>query len=136
MGCDIHIVVERKQPEVEWIGVWSSDIQACFGRPRAAQRNYGFFAEVAGVRGWTETSKSPRNLPRDVSRLAWVEYMDAPTDHHSVSHMPLDEFLEVWFRCHGESENVRREFGAYDLFGVDTELPEVAEYRVVFWFDN
>jgi len=135
MGCDIHIVVERKLPDTEWYGIWSSD-NGPRPRPRIAQRDYGFFGEVAGVRYETPTRQYPRNLPRDVSRLAWLQYMQSPTDYHSVSHMTVVEFTDAWFRAHDNPGEIRREFAAYDLLGLDTDWPEGAEHRVVFWFDN
>lgn len=144
MGCDIHIVLERRDPGSEWIGLWCSDTFPG-GRPKIAQRDYAFFGEVAQVRCRSETGKYPRNIPRDVSRLAWMEYMDAPTDHHSASHMTISEFTDAWFRANEKHPAViadknlpRREFAAYDLLGLSAygDPDCKSEFRVVFWFDN
>lgn len=136
MGCDIHIVVERKlKGSSEWTGIWSSDDGPC-RRAHVAQRDYGFFAEVASVRGESSKSLYPRNLPVDVSRLAWLRYMQSPTDHHSASHMSVQDFVAAWLRANKEPKEVRPDFAAYDLLGIDADWPEGAEYRVVFWFDN
>ena len=141
MGCDIHIVAERRKKSCDpWIGVWSSDLTpvamgAQFRRPLCAQRDYEFFTEIAGVRGTSGTTIYPRNLPEDVSDLAWQQYMTAPTDHHSVSHVSVDEFCDAWFRAHPESTSgVRKEYAPYDLLGISGD--DGFEYRLVFWFDN
>lgn len=141
MGCDIHIVLERKLPNREWIGLWTSDEFPPNGvgrgnRPMIAQRDYGFFAEVAAVRGRSDTSKYPQNIPEDVSRLAWAQYMQAPTDHHSASHLSAEEFVAAYLRVNPESDRHRPAHALYDLLGIDADYPEGAEYRVVFWFDN
>ncbi len=133
MGCDIHIVVERKRKkDQKWVGLWSSD--ALKDRPVCAQRDYEFFAEVANVRGRTESMNYPQNIPEDVSELAWQEYMTAPTDHHSASHMSAEKFCEVHHKINPDSS--REGHKEYDLLGIDLEWPENTDYRVVFWFDN
>ncbi|KGM44476.1 hypothetical protein JY97_00605 [Alkalispirochaeta odontotermitis] len=133
MGCDIHIVIERKrQGDHKWTGLVSTD--QLKKRPDCATRDYSFFAEVANVRGKTTRGNYPQNIPEDVSELAWQEYMSSPTDHHSPSHMSAYDFCAL----HNEirPNNSRKEHAVYDLLGIDTSWPENAEYRVVFWFDN
>lgn len=140
MGCDIHIVLERREKgSTEWVGVWCSD-DFPGGRPKIAQRDYEFFGEVAKVRCRdSSTGQYPRNLPKDVSRLAWLSYMDAPTDHHSVSHMTVEEFTAAWFRANDKRPVIadrgpRKEFAAHDLLGISNHVEH--DWRVVFWFDN
>lgn len=133
MGCDIHIVLERREPDSEWVGIWLSDALPG-NRPPIAERDYDFFAEVAAVRGRTDTSVYPRNLPKDVSRLAWLSYLRAPSDHHSVSHMSVADFVAAWLRAHPDDRSVRREWAVYDLLRVNGDDDQ--EWRVVFWFDN
>lgn len=137
MGCDIHMVLERRQRDAEWVGIWSSDVTPGEkGRVKVGRRDYAFFSEVAQVRGSSPTGHYPRNLPIDVSRLAWLQYMSAPTDHHSPSHLSLEEFIAAWLRANDGDSEVRANFAAHDLFSIDAEWPEGCEYRVVFWFDN
>jgi hypothetical protein len=136
MGCDIHLVVERKRAkDTTWTGIFSSD-NCPKSRPPVAQRDYDFFAEIANVRG--HGSRYPQNVPEDISALAWQEYMSAPTDHHSASHMPIAEFAAVHNKINPEKS--RAEHAVYDLFGVSPEYADEdegpAEFRVVFWFDN
>jgi hypothetical protein len=141
MGCDIHIVVERrKKTGGQWIGVYSTDLlpprPPYGGTPKCAKRDYEFFAEIAGVRGSTATTAYPKNLPEDVSDLSWAQYMRAPTDHHSASHATVKDFCAAWLRVNGDKpDGVRPEYAAYDLLGID-EDDKRFEFRVVFWFDN
>lgn len=135
MGCDIHIVLERHEADTnEWVGIWASD-NGPGGRTKIAQRDYAFFARF-GVRGHLERGTIyPRNLPKNVSRLAWLQYMRCPTDHHSASHASVDEFCHAWIEANENDGTVRREFAAYDLLGLFSD-EDTPEHRVVFWFDN
>ena len=138
MGCDIHVVLEsRKVGSSEWIGQWCSDNVPMKRGPRVAYRDYGLFQRF-GVRGRSESGPRilPRNLPEDVSRLAWTHYMRAPTDHHSASWCTPDEFVAMWFEEHPNSDDVRREHAVWDLLKIETDWPEATEHRLVFWFDN
>lgn len=132
MGCDIHIVLERrKKPAGKWIGIYTTDTHPGQRIP-IARRDYDFFASVAGVRGPSK-SHYPRNVPEDISELAWQEYMRAPTDHHSASHMSVAEFVGVYMAVNPTA--ARAEYAACDLLGTfDSE--DDFEHRVVFWFDN
>lgn len=133
MGCDIHIVLERRRNAGEpWVGIYSTDRLLPEGRPRIAQRDYGFFAAVAGVRGRPDGYHPPRNLPEDISPLARQEYMRDRADHHSASHMSAAEFCAIHHNLYPNAS--RREHAEYDLLGVWSD--EVSEHRVVFWFDN
>lgn len=130
MGCNIHTVIERKRlGDMKWTGIVSSD--ALPKRPIYAQRDYDFFGEIANVR--RSGSNYPKNLPEDISELAWQEYMSAPRDHHSASYMSLDEFCSIHNKINPEQS--RREHCVYDLAGWVGE-DDSAELRVVFWFDN
>lgn len=127
MGCDIHTVIEEKVGD-RWVGVAASDCMK--RRPYYAERDYSFFGQIANVR--EHGLHYPKNLPRDVSELAWHLYMRCPTDHHSASHMPLEQFCLI----HNEQNPKlsRLEYAVEDLTGLYDENGE--EYRVVFWFDN
>jgi hypothetical protein len=132
MGCDIHLVVERRRtPAERWFGIYSSD-QGPRPRAKIAQRDYDFFAHLANVRG--SGPNYPRNVPEDISALAWQEYMSAPTNHHSASHMSVAEFCAAYLKI--RPEGAWADHAAYDLLGIWSDSPEGAEYRVVFWFDN
>jgi hypothetical protein len=135
MGCDIHIVAERRKEKTgPWIGAYSTDLMPGV-RPQMAARDYAFFAEIASVRGMSGSNMHARNLPEDVSDLAWQQYMTAPTDHHNASHTTVSEFCDAWFRANPKATGVRKEFAAFDLLGIDLDYGDF-EWRLVFWFDN
>lgn len=133
MGCDIHIVIEEKVGD-KWIGIVATD--RLKDRPIYAMRDYGFFAEIANVRG--RGGHYPKNLPRDVSELAWHLYMRCPTDHHSASHMTIEKFCEIHNSLNPSKS--RREHATWDLMGLwpaaEIEDEGASPFRVVFWFDN
>jgi hypothetical protein len=130
MGCDIHIVLERRKSGGEWIGAMATDFHPK-SRIEVAQRDYDFFAAVANVRG--SGGRYPKNVPKDISELAWELYMDAPTDHHSPSWMDAAEFCQIHNAVNPSKS--RAEHALFDLFGVWSGEDDV-EWRVVFWFDN
>lgn len=127
MGCDIHTVIEKKVKD-KWIGVAASDCAK--DHPIYAYRDYDFFADIANVRG--RGRHYPKNLPEDVSDLAWHLYMRAPTDHHSPSFMSIEQFCQLHHE-HNPSKS-RAEYFVGDLTGLWPD--EDGPYRVVFWFDN
>lgn len=145
MGCDIHIVLERrKKGRDKWIGVYSTDEAYPIIRKNmiAARRDYAFFGEVAAVRSRPETGSPlyPRNLPEDMSDLTREQYWRAPRDYHSASYATPTEFAERWLKANAEKpehfrqKEVSPDHALYDLLGIDSDSD--ADYRVVFWFDN
>lgn len=138
MGCDIHIVLEYKRAgQSKWIGEYCSDNYNAVGRNLIArERDYRFFGRLAHVRHRPEEGPRhyPQNLPRDVSDLAWDQYMRCPTDYHSPSHLSVSDFCAAYLADNPNDTRVRPEYAAYDLLGITDD--EDCEYRVVFWFDN
>ncbi len=136
MGCDIHFVIERKRKEtIKWLGVLSTTYSKRMGG--AQTRDYDLFAELANVRGRTETGNYPKFIPHDISELALDEISIRGTDGHSHSYMKIDEFIACYQRSKGPEYKPRYEDCEYwDLFGIDTYELENFEFRIVFWFDN
>lgn len=154
MGCDIHIVVERKW-EGWWVGLRTDQgfirggyngEEADWISPNVGQRDYAFFARLAWVRG---DGPEPLGIPSDASDLTLM-LTDMGQDGHSFSYLPLKEFAERW--CAGDEAFIatmvaerlkgkdrayarlldRASIGAFDLYaGMNVE-----DFRVVFWFDN
>lgn len=69
MGCDIHLFIEHKRNE---IGQWW-----VFGRKINPGRDYAIFANLCGVRQWTNDIKpisEPRGIPEDAGWEVIEEY--------------------------------------------------------------
>lgn len=163
MGCDIHFVVEcreRDNPEARWIGVYSTDFtpnlqpeMEAYGkvkegetfyehdrRPIFDDRNYQFFANLAGVRG---DGPDAKGVPEDVSALGREALDRWSGDAHSASYDTLNDFALAYLSSRedlqvlqstemlekGRSRVMDRLIGSYH----DTER---YDYRVVYWFDN
>lgn len=145
MGCDIHIVLERRTAD-GWLGVDSFRSFEMYGRkegdfnyayPPARDRNYGRFAKLAGVRG---DGPEPRGMPEDASALARHMANEWGLDGHSHSWLPLAEALAVWTATQywpdwERLDSYKRQYPAAFFFGVE-DSDDIAAYRLVFWFDN
>jgi hypothetical protein len=80
MGCDIHLYIEYKLKEdTDWVS---------FGKEMGPGRDYGVFAELAGVRRWTNhtTYIEPRGIPEKVGYSANDDYWLYIVDDASESH--------------------------------------------------
>ncbi|NVN99255.1 MAG: hypothetical protein HXX17_08025 [Geobacteraceae bacterium] len=140
MGCDIHMVLERKHGN-KWVGLGEVD------RPVSA-RNYALFTELAGVRGESSTELPARGIPADASDLAAMLYEDWDGDAHTPSYVSMDEFLSAWIRVAApekkakwvadklEGQSDTKYTLLLELFSIYMDDHKEAEYRLVFWFDN
>ena len=157
MGADIHFVIESRAKDQPWVGVYCTGSSPRF-RPRSymtglnsreylydidapqRERNYAFFAKLAGVRG---PGPKPKGMPKDASELARRSRENWGSDGHSHSYVSLDEFAAAWLatalpevQAAVVAARLEREgfhpaawlFDLYDNVG--------SEHRVVFWFDN
>lgn len=103
MGCDIHFVIEKKEPNGDggyyWLGMAEG------GRMPLRSRNYPFFGELAGVRcdGTIRPDAKPNGIPEDASSLAKYHIKRDGSDGHSHGHIPLADALllraQVDLRC-------------------------------------
>ena len=133
MGCDIHYVVEEPMEDSGWIGIMSTE--APFAPPfeirrkiplwQFSDRDYAFFARLAGVRG---EGPEPLGLPSDASQMT-RHYADSDADYwHSHSHCSLREFAAL------------KALVGINLTGQQADAiidHEDSRYlRVCFWFDN
>ena len=120
MGCDIHMVLEQHYEGFGWVGVSTF---AGANQP-ARERNYDRFAKLAGIRG---DGPEPLGLPEDASVTARALASDWGGDGHSHSWIALEKALPLWL-------GAQRGGAIRELFGADED--RLAEYRLVFWFDN
>lgn len=166
MGADIHFIIEKRSSEGEWYGVYSSggvvtcpayqvtrrDVGGAAIRPlvpvvsalgRLKQRNYDFFAEIAGVRG---AGPSPLGLPEGLSVMAREEIKRWGPDGHSHSWLYLRDFVMSAIRHNGDigdaalkalnGKHPALEFLNAPADGIQVDIEDLADFRVVFWFDN
>ena len=154
MGCDIHAHLEVKlisknfRDQVR--AAITDELRWHYYSPVKIERNYEIFAKMAGVRnnGDIEPIAMPRGIPDDISLITRMNYEQLGSDGHSYSWLDVDElielkefykstlsigplsqcpFLGVWV--------FRNEIDDYKKYP-DEFPPEVADIRLVFWFDN
>lgn len=150
MGCDIHIVLERKYND-KWIGVtdYSSNpdhliresdkfkFKYCYTWVRG--RNYDRFAALAGVRG---DGPAPKGLPENISDLIQMKVNDWE-EWDEYSFLSLNKACKIFVDSLKIQEN---EWDEYSLKTTIKNYPEMPifeiddenldNYRIVFWFDN
>lgn len=133
MGCDIHLVLERKTGD-GWLGIHNFpyyDTREGSDWPLARERNYDRFAALAGVRG---EGPEPKGIPQDASPLARYESEEWGDDGHSHSWLPVDEAAKIFLATERLPNDWCKQYPADFFFGVNDDHP--GEYRIVFWFDN
>lgn len=165
MGADIHIYAERKLKDGTWslAKVLGFETKTAFidngeyvegkGPPwvsyRVRSRNYGFFAALAGVRGF---GPDPKGLPADVSPYVKEEAELQESDAHSHSWYSLEDFVPIFMEHWMADQEIAKVTaskleGKYPMdmvqhicenfIGVECPGDFAAErIRFVFWFDN
>lgn len=125
MGCDIHMVLERRDTaRNKWVGINDFAYPGYLGKPecpltyyanykdgedpvkgiwlvwKVRQRNYDLFAELANVRNYDRKNvHAAKGMPEDASDLAWLNYDYWGADGHSHSWHTLKEFLACYLRA-------------------------------------
>lgn len=160
MGCDIHIILERKDTErCRWVGLRQlghlpskalglvPESKLPWVTWRIKNRDYAFFAALAQVRGEDDQGYEARGFPEDMSELSQYVLGD-DDDLHSASWLTAKELAPPLLRV---KEGVTTSTRVHDkLLGVDEEeftvlhrwidddiTPEnIDEWRIVFAFDN
>lgn len=151
MGCDIHIVLERKVGEGPWLGLRELAFMNIGGVRipcPARARNYTRFAALAGARG---DGPEPKGMPVDASALALHLVDNWGSDGHSHSYIGLHDACKLWLATENDSwmpgderdaekERARRKERdkepAQFYFGLWSDEVEQHEHRLVYWFDN
>lgn len=158
MGCDIHLVLERKDKERDrWVGVRSYryfaasllyrvKITSNYAGYVLKQRDYSLFNDLCGVRGdGSEFGYEPKGLPDDMSDLTAMELSD-DSDLHSHSWLSMAELRPVMEKHFGPQlvagrlkDEVRAGADVLRTFVDDDIGDEYApeeNWRLVFAFDN
>lgn len=166
MGCDIHLVLEKRGKDGRWIGIDTYSGHQCGASgetkwewPIATNRHYRRFALLAGVRG---DGPPPKGLPDDISETGKFVADSWAGDGHSHSWLPLDEATRIFVESDKddapeENPDTRPYLAAVSgdnppappepsykdkypesyYFGVDIhEENPIESYRIIFWFDN
>lgn len=165
MGCDIHMVLERKSNGT-WIGLHnyntpelialdtsvfddSPPTQYRWIAYKIMGRNYTLFGELAGVRTAGTLGNEPRGIPQDASQLTNALVDEWDSDGHSHSHLSLSEFIAAYAAATGESHKfvehrLSPTVETTDWFhnlvtmitGHNIYDKNYDDYRICFWFDN
>lgn len=112
MGCDIHIVAQRRNDSGEWIEVRD---KFSGGPDPFDWRSYGMYAFLAGVRNYSAVTpiSEPRGLPDDFDMeefekgeggMRWL-------GEHSFSWLSVNELLSVDYDQMIEDRRVMRQTG-------------------------
>lgn len=141
MGCDIHLVLEKRRADGRWIGVDTfKGHEANYGKgwysPVVRQRNYVRFAALAGVRG---DGPDPRGVPPGASDTSLELIDEWGGDGHSHSWLPLQEATRIWLETSNlKPDDLGHKYPCSHFFGIDesSQQTKLDDYRVVFWFDS
>lgn len=149
MGCDIHYVIEQKDEDFGWVGIFGTDVPMVSFPWEARQkmpalvfksRNYTFFGALAGVR---TDGPAPLDLPEDASHMSRMYSRYWGPDGHSHSYCSLRDFIAAYLRSnnHDIAGMVKEKLEGNDPVNqfaeqLDIYASDLDEYRVVFWFDN
>lgn len=111
---------------------WGAPADRGFACPLITQRDYRFFAALAGVRG---DGPEAKGLPNDINPATayWLERWGGD---HTPSWYPIDEFCAIWMKTRddGEIDDFIKKYPVSSLFYIDGHNDE--EYRVIFNFDS
>ena len=152
MGCDIHVVIEKKFADCGWQCVWDGSIRPIYygqeghryNSPSITNRNYRLFADLAGVRG---DGPPPKGLPEDISPAARSIVSEWDGDGHSHSWDTMLDFGEKYEYPNTDEGNadltkdtltgkvasaVEKAVGRL----IDLNYDDIDNYRVIYWFDN
>lgn len=159
MGCDIHLVLERRVDNKTWVGIRSMTYMPTEGLSLLAHqgtippllyitgwklkmRDYDFFAAVAQVRGDDPKGELERGLPDDLSELSQME-IGYDDDLHSHSWLTVEEMCRQILRVKEGVETAPALIEksaivdcAHRWIDLHIEEDTLDEWRIVFAFDN
>lgn len=151
MGCDIHMFPEYRVDGGAWQAhpdikieireIGTINEYAFISFDEGIGRDYGLFADLAGVRG---SGPDPKGIPDGISPIVKKVIDQWIGDGHSHSYMPLDELKQL-MKLHGydvksnkmfiSCQELSKELSQIDEILLDGNK-SIVEYRVVFFFDN
>jgi hypothetical protein len=160
MGCDIHLMAEKKVYHYEdkerangvWINIdkWSENeghyeynekrkMAILYEDRFYTGRNYNLFCALAGVRrnafyGEPKIISEPKGRPKDASKLVKSEIRSWGSDGHSHSYLTLKELKDFDWADYGNTcdEFVNKTIPKLETFKGNGTTDD--EIRVVFFF--
>lgn len=132
MGCDVHLIVERRFGD-KWIGVWASDYVPNDADDKLTSRHYRLFNALAAVRGDMD-GPPPRGLPDDASELSRA--IIAEEGYHSATWWSLADAQTIYNKPEIAYVGETRAFTFEDFVPLVWSDEEAEPYRVIFAFDN
>lgn len=138
MGCDIHMIVERKVGK-KWVAINTMSLhrtrEKSFSFPLATDRNYKRFGALSdGVRGYA--GLTARGVPRNASDTAKYHIKRYGSDGHSHSWMPIQQAAKIMLETEYNPDEWTRKWPIDAYFQVEERHLKEADHRLVFWFDN
>ena len=151
MGADIHMFPEYRVDGGAWQSHPDIDIEiedegvpteyTYISYDEGIGRDYGLFADLAGVRG---NGPNPKGVPKSVTPIVERAINQWDGDGHSHSFMSLGELKKLMIK-HGYDIKSNKMFTSCqaiskELSQIDKILlngpKSIVEHRVVFFFDN
>lgn len=166
MGCDIHLMAEKKVFHVDdkdkekgvWINIdkwvvnetrfrYSSEgekyptMTITYDDRFYKGRNYNLFTALAGVRSFEFDNappiiSEPKGFPKDASPQVKSENKRWKGDGHSHSWLTLSEIKAFDWSAYGETCDEFRIVTVGKLEKAKSHYNTDEEIRIVFWFDN
>ncbi len=137
MGCDIHVCLE-----ILIDNKWVMTANLPHG-VRLKERDYNVFAALANVRNYNKIPfLEPRGFPEDAADSTKYLYEQWGNDAHTPSFLSVEAAMTCllthgYFVPNTERKVVALEQAADYFLDLDLDPgDDIAEYRIVFWFDN
>lgn len=152
MGCDIHIIYEKRDESGAWVAVTPKRLSRDADDPRTYApdlpfdwRWYGLFGFLAGVRNYSNSPEMPwwnRGFPVGCSPEA-ARYLESDDFYHSHTHITIAE-LEAFdygqsftdFRTQDNATTTYREFLGEAYFESLQLCKDAGVERVLLRFDS
>jgi hypothetical protein len=146
MGCDIHMIVERKKNGNKWEAFMPQYLKK-WDDTLCVSRNYELFEHLAGVRGYSENAiVQPRGIPKNASQRYKSLVKNWGEDGHTHSYLTLEELLKFSYGDnyligkHNRMSSISPEFSSIikSITKFELAVPGVlpSDIRFMFFFDN
>lgn len=146
MGCDIHVILERKV-EDRWqnVSIYRvTDVNTIEKIEPYSDRDYELFSVLAGVRGCQEPLIYPRGFPDKMSGATWEIIEKWEGDYHTPTWYDMYELILFAKNYQNEKEyagliDFVKYLNIYFEYAISLYWPEFIkpnQYRAIIFFDN